>query len=73
MVPLRELTLAEDDNLMRPIEPEILNLLYGSTEKGAAERYLIARNKKSPEDRFVLIRSLFEMISFFFCCSTVSN
>ncbi|XP_047508856.1 uncharacterized protein LOC125052216 [Pieris napi] len=43
---------SDDLNLMKPIEPEVLNLLYGSTEKGAAERYLKARYKKAPEDKF---------------------
>ncbi|KAJ0173977.1 hypothetical protein K1T71_010123 [Dendrolimus kikuchii] len=52
VVPLRELIPAKDDSLMKPIEPEVLDLLYGSTEKGAAERYMKARNKKSPEDKY---------------------
>ncbi|CAG4947848.1 unnamed protein product [Colias eurytheme] len=43
---------SDDINLMKPIEPEVLDLLYGSTEKGAAERYLHARYKKAPEDKF---------------------
>ncbi|XP_053615114.1 uncharacterized protein LOC128677957 [Plodia interpunctella] len=42
----------DDDSLMTPIEPEILDLLYNSTEKGAAEKYLKARNKKAPDDKF---------------------
>ncbi|XP_045777175.1 uncharacterized protein LOC123875408 [Maniola jurtina] len=42
----------DDDSLMKPIEPEVLNLLYGCTEKGAAEQYLKARYKKAPEDKF---------------------
>ncbi|CAH0401427.1 unnamed protein product [Chilo suppressalis] len=51
-VPLRELAPSKDDSLMKPIEPEVLHLLYGSTEKGAAHRYLTARNKKAPEDKY---------------------
>ncbi|XP_063830423.1 uncharacterized protein LOC135079744 [Ostrinia nubilalis] len=51
-VPLRELIPSEKDDLMKPIEPEVEDLLYGSTEKGAGERYLKARNKKSPEDKY---------------------
>ncbi|KAM3956684.1 uncharacterized protein ACR2FA_009334 [Aphomia sociella] len=52
VVPLREFIQSEDDSLMKPIEPEILALLYGSTEKGATEKYLKARNKKAPEDKY---------------------
>ncbi|XP_026763263.2 protein ATP6V1FNB-like [Galleria mellonella] len=52
VVPLRELIPSKDDSLMKPIEPEVLNLLYGGTEKGAAKKYLKARNKKAPEDRY---------------------
>ncbi|XP_023951656.2 uncharacterized protein LOC112055702 [Bicyclus anynana] len=52
-VPPRVLEPWADDSLMKPIEPEVLNLLYGATEKGAAERYLKARNKKSPDDKYV--------------------
>ncbi|XP_047536004.1 uncharacterized protein LOC125070255 [Vanessa atalanta] len=51
-VPTHDIIASEDDSLMKPIEPEILNLLYGCTEKGAAQQYLKARNKKSPEDKF---------------------
>jgi hypothetical protein len=51
IVPLRELVQSEDDSLMKPIEPEVLHLLYGGTEKGATEKYLKIRNKKSPEDK----------------------
>ncbi|CAH0713165.1 unnamed protein product, partial [Brenthis ino] len=51
-VPLYELVPLEDDNLMKPIEPDVLNLLYGCTEKGAARQYLRARYKKAPEDKF---------------------
>ncbi|XP_041984775.1 uncharacterized protein LOC121737231 [Aricia agestis] len=42
----------EDANFMKPVEADVLNLLYGSTEKFAAERYLNTRYKKSPEERF---------------------
>ncbi|CAG9563809.1 unnamed protein product [Danaus chrysippus] len=51
-IPPHVLIPMEDDSLMKPIEPEVTNLFYGSTEKGAAEKYLKARYKKSPEDRF---------------------
>ncbi|XP_072942750.1 uncharacterized protein [Epargyreus clarus] len=51
-VALHDVVPFEDDSLMKPIEPQVLDLLYGSTEKGAAERYLKARYKKAPEDKF---------------------
>ncbi|CAK1553040.1 unnamed protein product [Leptosia nina] len=47
-----EVVPSDDISLMKPIEPAVLDLLYGSTEKGAAERYLKARYKKAPEDKF---------------------
>lgn len=50
-VPAHEIECREDDSLMKPIEPEVMNLLYGATEKGATERYLKARYKKGPEDK----------------------
>lgn len=52
-VPLRELTPAEDDSLMKPIAPEVLDLFYGSRDKGAAEKYFKARNKQAPEEKLV--------------------
>ncbi|XP_075981137.1 uncharacterized protein LOC142979831 [Anticarsia gemmatalis] len=51
-VPLHELVPAEDDSLMKPIAPEVLDLLYGSTEKGAGAKYLKRRNKDAPEDKY---------------------
>ncbi|XP_013193513.1 uncharacterized protein LOC106137258 [Amyelois transitella] len=53
VVPPHEIeSRGDDDSLMTPIEPEVLDLLYGCTEKGAAEQYLKARYKKAPEDKF---------------------
>ncbi|XP_039759137.1 uncharacterized protein LOC120633094 [Pararge aegeria] len=52
LVPLHDIECRDDDSLMKPIESEIMNLFYGSTEKGAAEQYLKARNKKAPEEKF---------------------
>ncbi|CAB3242393.1 unnamed protein product [Arctia plantaginis] len=43
----------EDDSLMRPVAPEVLDILYRSTEKYATERYLKRRNHDSPEDKYV--------------------
>ncbi|CAK1584781.1 unnamed protein product [Parnassius mnemosyne] len=51
-IPPHDLIPSEADSFMKPVEPEILNLLHGSTEKGATERYLKERNKKAPEDKF---------------------
>ncbi|XP_050682711.1 uncharacterized protein LOC126978019 [Leptidea sinapis] len=47
-----EVEQSDDISLMKPVEPEVLDLLYGSTEKGAGEVYLKRRYKKPPEDRF---------------------
>ncbi|XP_059059600.1 uncharacterized protein LOC131852879 [Achroia grisella] len=52
IVPLREFVQSKDDSLMKPIELDMLNLLYEGTEKGATEKYLKARNKKAPEDKY---------------------
>ncbi|CAH2042616.1 unnamed protein product, partial [Iphiclides podalirius] len=52
LVPPHDLVPSEANCLMKPIEPEVLDLLYGSTEKGATFKYLNARNKKSPEEKF---------------------
>ncbi|KAG6454832.1 protein ATP6V1FNB [Manduca sexta] len=51
-VPSHDLEPFEKDDLMKPVEPEVLNLLYGSTDKGAAEIYFKARTKKAPEDKY---------------------
>ncbi|VVC92771.1 unnamed protein product [Leptidea sinapis] len=38
-----EVEQSDDISLMKPVEPEVLDLLYGSTEKGAGEVYLKRR------------------------------
>ncbi|XP_049877260.1 uncharacterized protein LOC126374613 [Pectinophora gossypiella] len=52
VVPLREVEHSQDDSLMKPIEKEVLDIFYKSTEKGGDTRYLHERVKKRPEDRF---------------------
>ncbi|KAL4708463.1 hypothetical protein ACJJTC_001179 [Scirpophaga incertulas] len=42
----------KDYNLMKPVAPEYLELLHASTEKGSTEKYLKARNKIAPEDKY---------------------
>ncbi|XP_068620543.1 uncharacterized protein [Battus philenor] len=51
-VPPHDLISSDASTLMKPVEPEVSNILFGSTEKGAASRYLKERNKKSPEEKF---------------------
>ncbi|KPJ03221.1 PREDICTED: uncharacterized protein LOC106114096 [Papilio xuthus] len=51
-VPPRELVQSEECTEMKFVEPEVVNLLYGSTEKGSTYRYLKQRYKKSPEEKF---------------------
>lgn len=53
-VPLRQVEKSYEVNIMKPVEPEVLDLLNG-LESGATERYLHERYKKSPEEKFVLL------------------
>ncbi|XP_073953363.1 uncharacterized protein [Choristoneura fumiferana] len=41
-----------DDSMMRHMDPAVRAILHDSTEKGAAERYLRERNKKSPDEKY---------------------
>ncbi|XP_061721228.1 protein SPMIP1-like [Cydia pomonella] len=51
-VPPHDVTPQDKAEMMKPVEPEVLDILYGSSEKYADQRYLKARNKKSPEDKY---------------------
>lgn len=54
-VPLREVeNRGDDDSLMTPIEQELVDRFYNSTEKGGDYAYLKERNKKSPEEKLVI-------------------
>lgn len=54
-VPLTEVEhRGDDDSLMKPIEQEVVDRFYNSTEKGGDFAYLKERNKKSPEEKLVL-------------------
>ncbi|KAI8419866.1 hypothetical protein MSG28_008493 [Choristoneura fumiferana] len=44
-----------DDSMMRHMDPAVRAILHDSTEKGAAERYLRERNKKSPDEKLVIL------------------
>lgn len=45
----------ETDAAMKPIEAKVLNILHKAKEKGASERYLKERYKKSPEEKLVIL------------------
>ncbi|KAG7301667.1 hypothetical protein JYU34_014641 [Plutella xylostella] len=52
VVPPRVVSVSETTSVMRPVEPEVLDIIYKSTTKGSGEEYLKERYKKSPEERF---------------------
>ncbi|KAJ8718058.1 hypothetical protein PYW07_005988 [Mythimna separata] len=52
-VPMPTLTPTEENAVMRPVEKKVLKILHKAKEKGASERYLKERYKKSPEDKFL--------------------
>ncbi|CAD0203013.1 unnamed protein product [Chrysodeixis includens] len=48
-----EIIPTTEDSVMKPIEQNVLNILYKGTEKGAGKSYLRARYRKAPEDKFL--------------------
>ncbi|KAJ8717417.1 hypothetical protein PYW08_005816 [Mythimna loreyi] len=52
-VPMPKLKPTEENAVMKPIEKKVLKILHKAKEKGASERYLKERYKKSPEEKFL--------------------
>ncbi|GBP27287.1 hypothetical protein EVAR_77301_1 [Eumeta japonica] len=52
--PTTQIEPFKDDSLMKPIEPEVLDILYKCSDNLGSEKYLKARYRKKTEERYHL-------------------